>query len=68
MQMCVQTRSRDVPDIHLVPGKCRIYHYSVLPGPGKIMGPSNKKKRKNLKKKIFFTRGINDPLGRQKLC
>src|SRR6218665_1759566 len=48
MQMCVQTRSRDVPDIHPVPGKCRIYHYSVLPGPGKIMGPSNKKK-------FFFT-------------
>ena len=35
--------SRDVPDIHPVPGKCRISHYSVLPGPGKIMGPSNKK-------------------------
>src|SRR6218665_3335722 len=36
--------SRDVPDIHPVPGKCRVSHYSVLPGPGKIMGPSNKKK------------------------
>src|SRR6218665_3724087 len=34
---------RDVPVIHPVPGKCRISHYSVLPGPGKIMGPSNKK-------------------------
>ena len=32
---------RDVPVIHPVPGKCRISHYSVLPGPGKIMGPSN---------------------------
>src|SRR6218665_2939292 len=38
---------RDVPGIHPVPGKCRISHYSVLPGPGKIMGPSNKKE-------IFF--------------
>src|SRR6218665_2477100 len=38
---------RDVPVIHLVPGKCRISHYLVLPGPGKIMGPSNKKE-------IFF--------------
>ena len=36
--------SRDVPVIHPVPGKCRISHYSVLPEPGKIMGPSNKKK------------------------
>ena len=35
---------RDVPVIHPVPGKCRISHYSVLPGPGKIMGPSNKRK------------------------
>src|SRR6218665_4082489 len=35
---------RDVPVMHPVPGKCRISHYSVLPGPGKIMGPSNKKK------------------------
>src|SRR6218665_3309482 len=34
---------RDVPVIHPVPGKCRISHYSVLPRPGKIMGPSNKK-------------------------
>ena len=41
--------SRDLPVIHSVPGKCRISHYSVLPGPGKIMGPSNKKE------KIFFT-------------
>ena len=39
---------RDVPDIHLVPGKCRVSHYSVLSGPGKVMGPSNKKK-------FFFT-------------
>ena len=39
-------KHRDVPDIHPVPGKCRVSHYSVLPGPGKIMGPSNKKKRK----------------------
>src|SRR6218665_3735311 len=57
-------KSRDVPDIHPVPGKCRISHCSVLPRPGKIMGPSNKKK------KIFtfvFTQGINDPSGRQKL-
>ena len=36
--------TRDVPVIHPVPGKCWISHYSVLPGPGKIMGPSNKKK------------------------
>ena len=35
----------EVPVIHPVPGKCRISHYSVLPGPGKIMGPSNKKKQ-----------------------
>ena len=35
---------RDVPVIHPVPGKCRISHYSVLPGPCKIMEPSNKKK------------------------
>ena len=35
--------SRDVPVIHPVPSKCRLFHYSVLPGPGKIMGPSNKK-------------------------
>ena len=34
---------RDVPDIHPVPGKCQVSHYSVLSGPGKIMGPSNKK-------------------------
>ena len=34
-------KNRDVPVIHPVPGKCRISHYSVLPGPGKIMGPSN---------------------------
>ena len=39
---------RDVPVIHSVPGKCRISHYSVLPGTGKIMGPSNKQK-------FFFT-------------
>src|SRR6218665_3061079 len=39
--------TNDVPDIHPVPGKCRVSHYSVLPEPGKIMGPSNKKK-------IFF--------------
>ena len=58
---------RDVPDIHPVPGKCRVSHYSVLPGPGKIMGPSNKKKKK-IFLNFFFTRGINDPLGRQKLC
>src|SRR6218665_978441 len=47
---CIDRRGifiRDVPDIHPVPGKCRISHYSLLPGPGKIMGPSNKKK-------IFF--------------
>src|SRR6218665_260271 len=37
------TCNRDVPVIHPVPGKCRIFHYSILPGPGKIMGPSNKK-------------------------
>src|SRR6218665_3251901 len=43
------TNTRDVPDIHPVPGKCRISHYSVLSGPGKIMGPSNKKKN------FFFT-------------
>jgi len=36
--------NRDVPDIHPVPGRCRVSHYSVLTGPGKIMGPSNKKK------------------------
>src|SRR6218665_1173057 len=60
-------RRRDVPDIHPVPGKCRVSHYSVFPGPGKIMGPSNKKKKK-IFFLIFFTRGINDPLGRQKLC
>ena len=35
--------ARDVPVIHPVPGKCRITHYSVLTGPGKIMGLSNKK-------------------------
>src|SRR6218665_2972578 len=35
---------RDVPAIHPVPGKCPISHYLVLPEPGKIMGPSNKKK------------------------
>ena len=34
-------QSRDVPDIHPVPGKCQISHYSVLSGHGKIMGPSN---------------------------
>ena len=39
--------SRDVSVIHPVPGKCQISHYSVLLGPGKIMGPS-------IKKKIFF--------------
>src|SRR6218665_2545465 len=38
-----EAKNRDVPVIHPVPGKCRISHYSVLPGPGKIMGPSNKK-------------------------
>src|SRR6218665_1311946 len=38
------TSVRDVPVIHPVPGKCRISHYSVLTGPCKIMGPSNKKK------------------------
>ena len=43
---------RDVPIIHPVPGKCRISHYSVLSGPGKIMRPSNKKKKKNFF--IFF--------------
>src|SRR6218665_3285556 len=43
---------RDVPVIHPVPGKCRISHYSVLSGPGKIMGPSNKKIKN--KKIIFF--------------
>ena len=42
---------RDVPVIHPVPGMCRISHYSVLPGPGKIMGPSNKQK---FKKKTFL--------------
>ena len=47
--------SRDVPVIHPVPGKCRISHYSVLPGPGKIMGPSSKKK---IFFNFFFTRGI----------
>src|SRR6218665_2364170 len=36
--------TRDVPVIHPVPGKCRISHYSALPGTGKIMRPSNKKK------------------------
>src|SRR6218665_3320500 len=40
----------DVPVIHPVPGKCRISHYSVLSGPGKIMRPSKKK----FKKKFFF--------------
>src|SRR6218665_1560561 len=35
---------RDVPVIHPVPGKCQVSHYSVLSGPGQIMGPSNKKK------------------------
>src|SRR6218665_2040557 len=40
--------ARDVPDIHPVPGKCQVSHYSVLPGPGKIKGPNNNKK------KIFF--------------
>src|SRR6218665_1281927 len=35
---------RDVPVIHPEPGKCRISHYSVLPGHGKIMGLSNKKR------------------------
>ena len=45
--------NRDVPDIHPVPGKCRISHYSVLSGPGKIMGPSNKKK--NFFLLSFFT-------------
>ena len=33
---------RYVPVIHPVPGKYQISHYSVLTGPGKIMGPSNK--------------------------
>src|SRR6218665_1205955 len=46
--VCGVKFSRDVPDIHPVPGRCRISHYSVLPGPGKIMGSSNKKK-------FFFT-------------
>jgi len=41
----IRQRIRDVPDIHPVPGKCRVSHYSVLPGPGKIMGPSNNKKK-----------------------
>ena len=36
-------KGRDVPDIHPVPGKCRVSHYSVLPGPGKIMGRVIKK-------------------------
>ena len=40
---------RDIPVIHPAPVKCRVSHYSVSPGPGKIMGPSNKKE------KIFFT-------------
>src|SRR6218665_1713972 len=40
----IRMSGRDVPVIHPVPGKCRISHYSVLPGPGKIMKPSNKKK------------------------
>ena len=40
-----QVNTRDVPDIHPVTGKCRVSHYSVLPGPGKIMGPSNNKKK-----------------------
>src|SRR6218665_873539 len=44
------TSTRDVPDIHPVPGKCRVSHYSVLPGPGKKRGPGKKKK----KKKKFF--------------
>ena len=44
----LKEKSRDVPVIHPVPGKCRISHYPVLPGPSKIMGPSNKKK-------FFFT-------------
>src|SRR6218665_1218213 len=56
---------RDFPDIHPVPGKCRVSHYSVLPGPGKKTGPSKKKKKKKFFK-FFFTQGINDPLGRQK--
>src|SRR6218665_615878 len=34
---------RDVPVIHPVPGKCWISHYSILPGPGEIMRPSNKR-------------------------
>ena len=63
-QNVINMENRDVPDIHPVPGKCRVSHYSVLSGPGKIMGPSNKKK----KFLLFFTRGINDPSGRQKLC
>src|SRR6218665_1950168 len=44
MEMFLDVGGRDVPVIHPVPGKCRIFHYSVLFGPGKIMGPSNKKK------------------------
>src|SRR6218665_1337916 len=56
--------NRDVPDIHPVPVKCQASHYLVLPGLGKIMGPSNNKKQK----KFFFTQGIIDPSGRQKLC
>ena len=47
-QLLLPIANRDVPVIHPVPGKCRISHYSVLHGPGKIMGPSNKKR------KIFF--------------
>ena len=46
---------RDVPVIHPVPSKCRISHYLVLPGPGKIMGLSNKKKLKNFFFLLFST-------------
>src|SRR6218665_1630658 len=65
IHICMYMYIRDVPDIHPVPGKCRVSHYSVLPGPGKLMGPSNKKKKFFFN--FFFTRGINDPSGRQKL-
>src|SRR6218665_1652381 len=60
------THSRDVPDIHPVPGKGRVFSYSVLTGPRKKKGPKKKKKKK-IFFYFFFTRGINDPLGRQKL-
>src|SRR6218665_2426813 len=32
--------SRDVPVNHPVLGRCRVSHYPVLPGPGKIIDPS----------------------------